>query len=147
MRCRSFAIGVMLLPLIFPRPGWADDGLPRADMTQPGSPQSRSSSWAGGAWSMLRDSKNFTTVGRLAKSYARSWVVRKFGTPEWRTHFGLELDAGWQKTPVEKGLVVFVHGYQSRPERHSGILKEVRAAGIPCGLLRYPNDQPLQDSA
>src|SRR5207247_3420617 len=110
-------------------------------------PQAGSSSWAGGAWSMLRDSKNFTTVGRLAKSYARSWVVRKFGTPEWRTHFGLELDAGWQKTPIEKGLVVFVHGYQSRPERHSGILKDVRAAGIPCALFRYPNDQALGDSA
>jgi pimeloyl-ACP methyl ester carboxylesterase len=99
------------------------------------------------AWGILRDSATIDLAGRLARSYARTLVVRHLGAPEWRTRFGLELDAGWQKTPVEKGLVVFIHGYQSLPERHSDILKDVRAAGIPCALLRYPNDQPLDKSA
>jgi pimeloyl-ACP methyl ester carboxylesterase len=110
-------------------------------------PPASDSSRGGSAWKILRDSKTLSLAGRWARSHARSLVIREFGTPERRTRFGLDLDAGWEKTPLEKGLVVFIHGYQSLPERHSGILKDVRASGIPCALLRYPNDQPLDKSA
>jgi pimeloyl-ACP methyl ester carboxylesterase len=161
MRCPSLVIGAVAWSLLAcVQPGLAAERLLAAEamtaeamtadtmmtsetmMPQP----ARSSSWAG-AWRTFRDAKNLSATGRWAKSYARSLVIRRFGTPERRTRFGLELDEGWQKAPVDKGLVVLIHGYQSRPERHDSILKEVRAAGIPCGVLRYPNDQPLDKSA
>ena len=62
------------------------------------------------------------------------------------TRYGMEFDAGWRKSPDEKGLVVLVHGYQSKPERHETLLKAVRELGIPTAWLRYPNDQALTDS-
>ncbi len=154
---RSLIPGVIVLAcLMGTRSGLAEDGPSasqsmRRGMSPSGMPAASpaSSSWnsARSMWGIARDSKGLRTAGRWAKSYARSLVVEGFGTPERRTQFGLELDADWQKAPVDKGLVVLVHGYQSRPERHDSILKEVRAAGIPCGVLRYPNDQPLDKSA
>ncbi len=158
MRCRSLVAGVVVLSsLACVRPGLAVDGSLASETMRAGMSPSASSpstaslgalSWGSrSVWGILRDSKSLTTAGRWAKSYARALVISRFGTPEWRTHFGLEPDADWQKAPLDKGLVVFIHGYQSRPERHSSILKEVRAAGIPCAVLRYPNDQPLDKSA
>ncbi len=148
------AIPLALVCLLATRPGLSNDGTSASQVMRrgmsPGGASSASAdiSWSSrSVWSTLRDPKTLRTAGRWAKSYARSLVVERFGTPERRTRFGLELDADWQKAPLDKGLVILVHGYQSRPERHDSILKEVRAAGIPCGVLRYPNDQPLEASA
>jgi pimeloyl-ACP methyl ester carboxylesterase len=63
-----------------------------------------------------------------------------------RTNFGLSFDDGWKDAPLDKPLVVLVHGWQSTPQRWNGVLKEIRALGFPCGLLRYPNDGPIAES-
>jgi len=62
-------------------------------------------------------------------------------------HFGLTFDERWDAAAIEKPLVVLLHGLHSRPERVEAILKDVRARGLPCAVLRYPNDQPIEASA
>src|SRR5262245_14595526 len=115
MHCRSLVAGVVVLSsLVCLRLSPAADGSLASKRTPAEMTEGTSS--GGSVWSILRHSKSLTTAGRWAKSYARSLVIDRFGRPEWRTHFGLELDADWQKAPLDKGLVVFVHGYQSRPE-------------------------------
>ncbi len=64
-----------------------------------------------------------------------------------RSQFGLVLDDDWNDTPVEKNLVVLVHGLQSTTGRIGGVLEDVRALGYPCATFDYPNDQPIEDSA
>ena len=61
--------------------------------------------------------------------------------------FSAELDEDWADTPVENNLVLLVHGLHSAPESVDEILPEIRRLGLACGVMRYPNDQPLVDSA
>lgn len=60
---------------------------------------------------------------------------------------GLELEDGWDRAPAGKALVIIVHGYQSTPERLDSFLEDVRGLGLPAGVLRYPNDQPVEQTA
>lgn len=61
--------------------------------------------------------------------------------------FGIEPDEKWQDAPPERNLVVLLHGLDSAPENVAPVLKAVREAGFPCAVFRYPNDQPIADSA
>ena len=61
--------------------------------------------------------------------------------------YGLAADEGWSRTPIEKNLVVFVHGIESQPQELEGLLSMVRDEGLPCAVFSYPNDQPIADSA
>jgi pimeloyl-ACP methyl ester carboxylesterase len=61
--------------------------------------------------------------------------------------FGLTLPDGWEKTPPARPLAVIVHGLDSRPERFEKLAGAIRQAGFTCGAFRYPNDQPIADSA
>jgi pimeloyl-ACP methyl ester carboxylesterase len=60
---------------------------------------------------------------------------------------GLDLDDEWAKTPADKDLVVVIPGFQSRPDQAGPLAEAVRKAGLPVGVFRYPNDQPIEDSA
>lgn len=44
-------------------------------------------------------------------------------------------------------IVVFVHGFNSRPEDLAALTHEARAAGLRCVTFRYPNDQAVARSA
>ncbi|HUT13294.1 MAG TPA: alpha/beta fold hydrolase [Thermoguttaceae bacterium] len=61
--------------------------------------------------------------------------------------YGLDLDDDWEKAPVEKDLVVLVHGLNSSPEQVAGLLAAARREGLPCGTFRFPNDRAVADSA
>ncbi len=61
--------------------------------------------------------------------------------------FGLKLDEQWDKTPTERNLVLLVHGLDSEPELVDSLLVTPRSEGFPCAVFRYPNDQPIADSA
>jgi len=101
-------------------------------------------------WSILPVSfgaSSITYAKRQFKKHVRSWVMNHAAKSMPRKQFGLTLDSGWEKTPPDKGLLIFIHGYQSNPQRHGSILSDVRKLGIPCGSLRYPNDQPIAQSA
>lgn len=63
------------------------------------------------------------------------------------TTYGLVLDENWQDKPAKLPLVVLIHGLNSRPEEIEGFVWEVRDAGFGCATVRYPNDQPIVDSA
>jgi pimeloyl-ACP methyl ester carboxylesterase len=61
--------------------------------------------------------------------------------------YGLRLDRNWQRTPVDQPLILLVHGLQSSGRHMANLLVRPRAAGLPCAVFDYPNDQPIQDSA
>lgn len=61
--------------------------------------------------------------------------------------YGLAFDDDWANAPLDKNLVVLVHGLQSTAERIGGILQDVRELGHPCATFDYPNDQPIEESA
>ena len=64
-----------------------------------------------------------------------------------RRKFGMEFDEGWEKSPAGRPLVVLIHGIDSTPERVGHILGAIREDGLLCATFRYPNDQPIADSA
>ncbi len=61
--------------------------------------------------------------------------------------YGLRLDRNWHRTPADQPLVLLVHGLQSSGRHMANLLVRPRAAGLPCAVFDYPNDQPIQDSA
>jgi len=85
----------------------------------------------------------FARAKRACKSWFRFCAVDQQDL----RHYGLRLDRGWQQTPVEHDLVVYLHGYNSTPQRSGALLKAVRAAGLPCASFAYPNDHALDASA
>jgi len=89
------------------------------------------------------DRKALLASKRRFKNTLRSAVTR-IGGP--KTTFGLTLDDGWDKAPAGRNIVIFVHGLQSSPEPFAGFLAEVRAAGLPTGWMRLPNDQGVARS-
>lgn len=46
-----------------------------------------------------------------------------------------------------KRAVLFVHGWNSRPEDMACLIAESNKSGLPCATFRYPNDQPIRDSS
>lgn len=46
-----------------------------------------------------------------------------------------------------ESIVVFVHGFNSRPEDLKSLVRETQQAGFRCVTFRYPNDQSLTKSA
>jgi hypothetical protein len=72
-----------------------------------------------------------------------AWLHRRPSAKQ----YGLALDDGWDQAPANQNLVVVVHGLDSSPERAGTLLAAIRQEGFPCGVFRYPNDQPIADSA
>jgi len=67
--------------------------------------------------------------------------------PEAESRFGLRLEEDWEKSDEKQQLVLVLHGYNSAPDRVSGLVEAVRAAKLPQGTYAYPNDQSIADSA
>jgi len=63
------------------------------------------------------------------------------------TDFGVSADKDWHKAPLDKSLVVVLHGLQSSPVEVEDVCKDLRKAGHPCAVFKYPNDQALAASA
>ena len=64
-----------------------------------------------------------------------------------RNQYELIFDDHWTETPIDKNLVLLIHGLQSDTGRIGGILDDVRKLGHPCATFDYPNDQPIDESA
>ncbi len=83
---------------------------------------------------------------RLVKAWIREAVVEEKDL----ARYGLEIDRRCQSCLAarkDRPLVVLVHGYNSKSQRHSDFSDVLRAAELPCATFCYPNDQPLGDSA
>jgi hypothetical protein len=81
---------------------------------------------------------------RRFKARLRSaWLRKRPSTKQ----YGLVLDEGWNRAPPDQNLVVVVHGLDSGPERLAPLLAAIRKEGFSCASFRYPNDQPIADSA
>jgi pimeloyl-ACP methyl ester carboxylesterase len=63
------------------------------------------------------------------------------------TKYGLRLDPDWQAKVGRADLAVFVHGFNACPAGMEFLALPARKAGLPCGMIAYPNDQALADSA
>jgi pimeloyl-ACP methyl ester carboxylesterase len=105
------------------------------------------------------DSVSGLIMGEGLRDHTKNWlkdqlrwgVLKLFGPsspdPKDAPKYGLKLDPDWQKAPLDHGMLLLIHGYQSTPEEHGSILHDARKLGVPCGYLRYPNDQPIAKSA
>ena len=82
---------------------------------------------------------------RRFKALLREGLMRVL--PGRAATYGLTLDPDWQQTVNGKRLVVFVHGIQSDAHRAERLLGLLRRHGLPCGVIEYPNDQPIVESA
>jgi len=74
-------------------------------------------------------------------SWTRWWPSRE------RRQFGLEGPDGWGLAAPDRNLVVLVHGFNSRPEQLAALVDAVRDEGFASAGFRYPNDQPIAESA
>lgn len=75
------------------------------------------------------------------------WVRQQILREEDVARYGLRLEDGWQKAPIEQPLVIVVHGFNSSPVQNEPLLQAVRAAKLPCGTFAYPNDHTILASA
>jgi pimeloyl-ACP methyl ester carboxylesterase len=86
----------------------------------------------------------FTQESRdAAKTKCRDCVERHFASSP-RPDYGLTLK---DRIRPRDRLVIFLHGLNSRPEDLESLVQDTRAAGLPCAVFRYPNDQRLPESA
>lgn len=87
-------------------------------------------------------SSNFRSRVRYA---ALAWLGRD--EAQARAKYGVFLDEQVANADATKPLVIFVHGFNSAPQRNESLAAPVRKAGFPCGSFRYPNDQSIEESA
>jgi hypothetical protein len=87
------------------------------------------------------------TERRMKRALRDAFLQLMPGTERRQRTFGLELEDGWEAAPVDRPLVVVIPGLHSTPEEAEPVLDMVREEGFPCGVLRFPNDQPVADSA
>lgn len=80
---------------------------------------------------------------RIKDLLRRAWLRRR---PTGK-HYGLTFPDAWGRAPAAGHLVVVVHGLDSCPENVAELSNTIRDAGFSCATFRYPNDQPIADSA
>ena len=101
----------------------------------------------GEPWLVTRlDRAALTASKRRFQQSFRNAVVRRRAGGDGQT-YGLMLQKNDQDTSPDLPVVVLIHGLNSRPEETEWLLTAVRDAGFGCGTFRYPNDQPIADSA
>ncbi len=77
----------------------------------------------------------------------RSWLRAKVVCDSDLARYGLRLEDGWRDQPVEKPVVILIHGFNSTPAKNAAMLAPIRADHIPCGTFAYPNDHDIATSA
>ncbi|MCA9239233.1 MAG: alpha/beta hydrolase [Planctomycetales bacterium] len=77
----------------------------------------------------------------------RGWLRECVACKADQARYGIQIDKAWQSASEELPVVVLVHGFNSTPQRAEPLLASCRAAGLPCAVFAYPNDQALAPSA
>ena len=87
---------------------------------------------------------------------ARSWVNRRksevrwaWNKIDWRKelpNYGIEM-IGELANRENQDIVVLIHGLNSRPADVAGFVPLIEQAGFVAATLRYPNDQPIDESS
>ncbi len=67
--------------------------------------------------------------------------------PGQRTPRCLELSPNWEELRGEGNLVIFVHGMHSGETAATRFVDLLLQRRVSCGVLEYPNDQPIEKSA
>lgn len=80
------------------------------------------------------------------------WAWSKFDWRSERPEYGLQMiSASAEQNPANTNdsadLVVLIHGLNSYPDDLMGLVSVAQAASHDVASLRYPNDQPVMDSA
>lgn len=61
--------------------------------------------------------------------------------------YGLHVPAEIARRPTAEPLVVFIHGFNSTPHSHNGLLESLRKTNLVIGTFAYPNDHEVLASA
>jgi pimeloyl-ACP methyl ester carboxylesterase len=95
------------------------------------------------------DRKILLASQRQFQKKFRAAVLQAIGPqyPGISKDYGLKLDKDWDKLPLQKPLVVLVHGFQASLKFNDVLAGYLRQQGFAVGDFRYPNDQSLDDSA
>ncbi|MCP4189617.1 MAG: hypothetical protein GY768_03200 [Planctomycetaceae bacterium] len=94
----------------------------------------------GKLWSQIQ------TLESNWKECCRNCTYSWYGKPT-QPNYGLQILDDSKLSKTSDSLVIFVHGYNSRPEDLSVLIEQAQQAGHRCATFRYPNDQALADSA
>ena len=74
----------------------------------------------------------------------KSFVRERFGRDA--EGYGLQLDDKWNRQPIDRPVIVLIHGYSSGPRSLDEFHGELAQRGWPCATFGYPNDGPLAES-
>jgi pimeloyl-ACP methyl ester carboxylesterase len=77
----------------------------------------------------------------------REWLRAKIICDSDLAKLGLKIEDGWQNQPGNKSVVIFIHGFNSTPEKNRAVLEPIRNMHIPCGTFAYANDYDIASSA
>ena len=61
--------------------------------------------------------------------------------------FGIKLEEGWQKAPLDKPLVLVVPGFQANRDSTDALASAFRKQHFLAGAFHFPNGQAIEDSA
>jgi pimeloyl-ACP methyl ester carboxylesterase len=93
------------------------------------------------------DREALTERRRQVKRDLRQLVLKQ-ARGRIRAEFGLTWNENQLRDSAsENPLVIAIHGFNSSPQEVAVLVSEVREAGLPIALFRYPNDQAIDDSA
>ena len=93
---------------------------------------------ARGYWATLTKA----AVKNQSKSLLRRVVLQYSDDQE----YGLTLPPKWKPNPTDQTLVIFVHGYNSTPERNRPLIAGIEKSGYRCATFKYPNDHRIAAS-
>ncbi len=60
--------------------------------------------------------------------------------------FDFQLDEQWREQPLDRSLVVLIHGFSAGPHSLVEFHSKLKVQGWPCATFSYPNDGPLAES-
>ncbi len=100
------------------------------------------------AWSSSLQAAELSTTDSM-KQQLKSWLRQELASPAQIASYGLALPAeqDFDFGPVDRPLVVIVHGFNSSPEQIGHFVTPIRREGFCCLAFRYPNDHRLAASA
>ncbi len=90
---------------------------------------------------------NAAAPGECQEQGYRAWLRRKVVRESDLAKYGLRLEDGWDRSDLNKPLVIMIHGFNSTPEQNVSLMLPIRAAGFPCATFAYPNDYFIRSSA
>ncbi len=125
-----------------PRAGWFGPGCIVLLVSLLAPSQADAESWSS-AWN-----RRYQRVANgIQRRCTRQWIRSQLVSADDLRHYGLYIHCDLATAPPDLPMVVFIHGFNSTPDRNQPILNPVREAGFPTAMFAYPNDDKIERSA